>query len=53
MSEEESEPKPLTDAEVAKRRRGNLVIALALFAFVALVFAVTIARLGGHVFDHP
>lgn len=53
MTAEEPEPKPLTDAQVARRRRGNLVIALALFAFVALVFVITIVRLGGHVFDHP
>ena len=53
MSGEEPAPKPLSEPEVAKRRRGNLVIALALFAFVALVFIITIVRLGGHVFDHP
>jgi len=53
MSEEEPAPKLLSEAEVAKRRRGNLVIALALFAFVVLVFIITITRLGGHVFDRP
>jgi len=53
MSAQEPEPKQLSDAEVKKRRRGNLVIALSLFAFVALVFIITIARLGGHALDHP
>jgi hypothetical protein len=42
---------PLSDAAKAKRKRANLAIALALFGFVVLVFIVTIARLGGHVFD--
>ena len=53
MAEDEPEPKPLSESQLAKRRRGNLVIALALFGFVALVFIITIARLGGHVFDRP
>jgi hypothetical protein len=35
------------------RRRRNLVMALALAAFVALVFAVTMARLGAGVLDRP
>ena len=41
----------LTEAMKAKRRRANLAIALALFAFVALVFIITIVRLGGRVFE--
>ena len=53
MSEQKPTSEPLSDAELKKRRRGNIVIALALFAFVALVFVITIARLGGHVFDRP
>ena len=40
-----------TRPDGAKRRRANLVIALALFAFVVFVFIITMARLGGHVFD--
>jgi hypothetical protein len=35
----------------ARRRHGNLVIALALGLFVILVFIITIVRLGGHVLD--
>jgi len=53
MPGEELEPKPLSDIELAKRKRGNWAIALALFGFVALVFIITITRLGGHVFEHP
>jgi hypothetical protein len=45
---------PLREGEAAKKaRRGrNIALALGLVAFVALVFVVTIARLGGHVADH-
>jgi hypothetical protein len=44
--------KTLSDEQKAKRRRANIVIALALGAFVVLVFIITIVRLGGHVFEH-
>ncbi len=45
MSERES-------PEAAKARRmRNLALAGALFAFVILIFVVTLVRLGGHVFD--
>ena len=38
--------------EAAKARKlRNWALAGALFLFVALVFIVTIVRLGGHVFD--
>ena len=45
---------PLRESEAARKaRRGrNIALALGLVAFVALVFVVTIARLGGHVADH-
>ena len=42
----------LSEAAKAKRRRANIAIAMALGAFVILVFIVTIVRLGGHVFEH-
>ena len=38
------------DAARARRMR-NWALAAVLIAFVALVFVVTIVRLGGHVFD--
>jgi hypothetical protein len=39
------------DAAKARSRR-NMAIGLVLVAFVILTFVVTIARLGGHAFDH-
>ena len=39
------------DAARARSRR-NLAIAAALVVFVILTFVVTIARLGGHAFEH-
>jgi hypothetical protein len=39
------------DAAKARNRR-NLAIGVVLAAFVLLTFVVTIARLGGHAFDH-
>jgi len=39
-------------ADLARRRR-NLIIALALAAFVLLVFAITLAQLGASVTDRP
>lgn len=35
------------------RNRRNIVIALALAAFVALVFVITMARLGAGVLERP
>jgi hypothetical protein len=43
----------MTTPEDAARKRRNLFIALALAAFVALVFAVTVARLGASVLERP
>ncbi len=39
----------LTDAEVKARKRRGQWIALALFAFVILVFALTMAKVGGNI----
>lgn len=44
--------RPPTPEEQARTRR-NWAIALALFAFVALVFFVTVARLGADVLNRP
>ena len=41
-----------TPPDGSKRKRANLAIALALFAFVVLVFIITIARMGGRVFEN-
>jgi len=47
-------PDPVPGADVAAQKRRNVVIALLLFAFVVLVFGVTLVRLktgsltGGH-----
>ncbi len=51
MNEPEFLPAPLTPEQVRARRSRNMAIALALFAMVALFFAMTIVRLGGHVMD--
>jgi hypothetical protein len=42
-----------SDGLRARRRRGNLIIALSLFAFVVLVFVITLSRLGGDVLTRP
>jgi hypothetical protein len=44
---------PLSESPEARaaRTRRNWLLAGALLAFVALVFIVTIIRLGGHVFE--
>jgi hypothetical protein len=40
------------DEAARKARRGrNIALAIGLLAFVALVFIVTITRIGGHVAD--
>ena len=44
--------KTLSEEQKAKRKRANIVIAVVLGGFVILVFIITIARLGGHVFEH-
>lgn len=44
-------PAPLTPEQARARRSRNVAIAIALFALVALFFAMTIVRLGGHALD--
>lgn len=49
---EETRPgqQKVMDAETAKRRRkGNIVIALSIIAFVALIFGITIVKLSGNI----
>lgn len=53
VADEPEAPVVLTPEQVKKRQRGNIVIALSLLAFMALVFAVTLARLGANVLDRP
>lgn len=40
------EPRPLTPEELKARKRRNLWLGLALFAFVIAVLAITMIRLG-------
>lgn len=55
MADSEEKPKTnftgkgLTPEELKKRKERNIAIALALGAFIILVFIVTIVRLGGNV----
>lgn len=50
MSEESA---PLTPEQEAARKRRNLWIAVSLAAFVILIFAVTVVRLGASVLNRP
>jgi hypothetical protein len=43
----------LTPEEKRKRRQRNVALALVLAAFVALVYAVTVVKLGINVMDRP
>jgi hypothetical protein len=43
----------LTEEQLRARRARSIAIALALGAFVLLIFAVTIVKLGGNVFTGP
>jgi ferric-dicitrate binding protein FerR (iron transport regulator) len=43
----------LTEEQLRARRARSIAIALALGAFVAVIFAVTIVRLGSNVFTGP
>ncbi len=47
-----SDPFEETPEAAKARSRRNLAIGVALIAFVILTFVVTIARLGGHAFEH-
>ena len=43
----------LTEQQLRARRSRSIAIALALGAFVVLIFLVTLVRLGSGVFDRP
>ena len=47
-----STPMELTPEEVRKRNQRNWAIAAVLLAFVILVFAVTITKIGGNIAQH-
>jgi hypothetical protein len=44
---------PRSAESVAARDRRSIALALALLAFVVVVFAVTLVRLGGDVLNRP
>jgi hypothetical protein len=46
-----SDPNKEDEAARKARRGRNIALAIGLLAFVALVFIVTITRIGGHVAD--
>lgn len=43
----------LTPAQKSMRRKRNLAIAIALGAFIAIIYAVTVAKLGVNVLKRP
>jgi hypothetical protein len=43
----------MTPEELKARKRRNVWIALSILAFVVLVFAITLAKLGANVLDRP
>lgn len=43
----------LTPQQQRSRRLRNIAIGVAISLFVALIYAVTIAKLGAHVLDRP
>ena len=47
-----SDPKGESEAAQRARRGRNIAIMIGLLAFVALVFVITITRLGGNVASH-
>ncbi len=55
MTESPESPKPPVDPAAAeKARRGrNIAIALGLVAFIVIVYAVTLIRMGGYVAQRP
>jgi hypothetical protein len=53
---EAQEPEPgirLTDEQLRARRARSIAIALALGAFVIVIFVVTLVKLGGNVLTRP
>jgi hypothetical protein len=48
-----SDPARESEAETKARRGRNIALALGLLLFVALIFVVTIIRLGANVVDRP
>ena len=46
-------PVPESDEAIKARKRRSIAIALALGAFVILVFVVTLARMGSHLPNQP
>jgi hypothetical protein len=48
-----SAPMELTPEEKKKQRQRNLALALILAAFVALVYVVTVVKLGSNVLNRP
>ena len=53
MSFDQENGVKLTPKQAEARNKRNVAIALSLAAFVVLIFAVTIVRLGGNVLDQP
>jgi hypothetical protein len=45
--------KPLSPEQEKRRRQRNVAIGLAVAALVAIFYAITIVRLGPHVFIRP
>ncbi|WP_374545840.1 hypothetical protein [Rhodoblastus sp.] len=45
--------KPLTPEQEKRRRQRNIAIGLAVAALVVIFYAITIVRLGPHVFLRP
>ncbi|MGC5198523.1 hypothetical protein [Aphanothece microscopica] len=43
----------LTSAQESARKRRNLALAIALAAFMALVFFITVTRIGGAILSRP
>lgn len=54
MTESPDTTPPIDPAAAAKARRGrNIAIALGLVAFIVIVYAVTLIRMGGYVAERP
>ena len=50
---EGEDPRPLSPAEVQRRRKRSIAIALALGALVLLFYVLTIAKLGPQILNRP